>query len=134
MFAHLTPTDRLKIHLTLHCRKVKIKHVRLSEVPGFLEVAPFNGGLIDIRGAGYGPGNPPLRLWNELHTYFTDHVEVIKRKNNVPTLIAWNGMVYHLDQTKSFTPAAEVVPVRRRKCPNRPARSNSGKGVKTSGR
>lgn len=100
----LTPADRLQIHLTLHYPGVKLKHVRLSDTPGFLELSPF--GRIDIRGASYATnGNSPLRLWDELHGHFAHHVEVIKRKNGLPTLIEWNGMVYHLDQSRSFNAA-----------------------------
>lgn len=115
----LTSADRLKVHLALHCPGVKMKHVRLSDVPGFLELSPF--GRIDIRGAGYANDNPSLRLWNELHGHFAQHVEVIKRKNGIPTLIEWNGMVYHLDQTRSF------VTVYRRNEHNRERRKNTEK-------
>lgn len=117
----LTAADRLKIHLLLYYPSVKMKHVELSDTPGFLRCNPY--GLIDIRGAGYGSGNPKLRLWNELHSHFTDKVSVIKSKNGFPTLIEWNGMIYHLDQTRSFTHTA------RRNKPNRTPR----KGVNRSG-
>lgn len=121
----LTPADRLKVHLLLHYPNVKVKHVQLSETPGFLKAMPY--GLIDIRGAGYATGNPPCRLWNELHEHFTHHVEIVKRKNSIPTLIVWNGLVYHLDQSRSFKPAEK--PVSRRNQAKRPARSKQGKGV-----
>lgn len=115
----LKPVDRLKIHLLLHYPRLKMKHVQLSDRPGFLQ-AP--SGLIDIRGASYAAGTPPLRLWNELHSHFAHHVEVIKRKNNIPTRIAWNGMIYHLDQSKSF----------RRNAPKKRIRINSSKEVSKS--
>lgn len=122
----LTPADRLKTHLILNYPRVKMKHVRLSDEPGFLQTSP--DGRIDIRGAGYAKGNPSLRLWNELHRYFTQHVEVVKLKNGLPTLIAWNGLIYHLDQSKSFKPIREQVPVARRNHPQR-TRKASRKGV-----
>lgn len=118
----LTPSDRLKTHLILHCPNVKMKHVRLSSTPGFLEVEP--SGQIDIRGAGYGPGNARMRLWDELHGHFAAHVQVIKQKNKIPTLIEWNGMIYHLDQNRSFMPSSDCSsPIGRR---NQPARSREG--------
>lgn len=95
----LTPIERLEVHLMLHYPKVKLKNVRLSENPGFLQSVH---GLIDIRGVSYSSNNPPLRLWNELHYYYSQHVDVIKRKNGQPTLIVWNGMVFHLDQTRTY--------------------------------
>lgn len=95
----LTPAERLEVHLILHYPKVKMKSVRLSEVPGFLQSIH---GLIDIRGVSYSSSNPPLRLWNELHYYFNQHVDVVKRKHGQPTLILWNGMVFHLDQTRTY--------------------------------
>lgn len=97
----LTAAERLKVHLMLFFPHIKVKHVRLSATPGFLELP--SGQQVDIRGASYGNDNSPLRLWNELHKHFTQNIEVLKRKNNLPTLIAWNGMIYHLDQTKSFS-------------------------------
>lgn len=110
----LTPADRLKVHFTLFYPHIKLKHVRMSHVPGFLQT--LSGQMIDIRGASYASTNPPLRLWNELHSYFTQHVEVLKRKNSLPTLIVWNGLVYHLDQTRSFKTA--VLPaISRRSVP-----------------
>ena len=96
---NLSPLDRLRIHLILYHPKVQIKHICLSSKPGFLITA---NGAIDIRGASYGDENPKLRLWNELHDFFKDHVTVISRKNGRPTHIAWNGNVFHLDQTQSF--------------------------------
>lgn len=95
----LTPIERLEVHLLLHYPKLKLQHVRLSPTSGFLHT-PL--GTIDIRGVSYSPNNPPLRLWNELHYYYSQHVDVIKRKHGQPTLIVWNGMVFHLDQTRTY--------------------------------
>lgn len=96
----LSPLDRLKVHLALHHPNLKLRNIRLSKTPGFLHSSAH--GLIDIRGAGYGSDNPPLRLWGELHDCFVDVVSVVKRKYGKPTLIEWNGMTYHLDQVRSY--------------------------------
>lgn len=96
----LTTEERLKIHLLLHYPDVKLKNITLCKKPGFLQNT-INNSLIDIRGASYGPNNP-LRLWDELHSYFTQHIQILKRKNGQPTLILWNGMVFHLDQTRTY--------------------------------
>lgn len=101
----LTPVDRLRVHLALYHPKLKVKNITLSMNPGFLNSTQ---GIIDIRGAGYGKDSSSMRLWNELHSYFCHHVDIIKRKNNHPTLILWNGNVYHLDQQRSHRPRREV--------------------------
>lgn len=95
----LTCEDRLKIHLLLHYPNVKLKHVNMSYKPGFLK---HKSGLIDIRGASYGTATHHLRLWEELHDYFTQHIELVQAKNGQPTLILWNGMVFHLDQVRTY--------------------------------
>lgn len=115
----LTAAERLRIHLMLHYPHVKMKDLRLSEVPGFLEAYP--SGRIDIRGASYGSGSSSLRLWNELHSHFCQHVQVLKRRYSTPTLIEWNGMIYHLDQTRSFIQPVKQFPVTKRR--NKPQRS-----------
>lgn len=96
----LTPLDRLKVYLTLYYPNLKLRNVRLSKKPGHLHTSAH--GLIDIRGAGYGSGNPPLRLWEELHDYFIGVVSIVKRKHGQPTLIEWNGCFYHLDHHSSY--------------------------------
>lgn len=96
----LNPVERLAVHLLLHYPRVKMKDVRLSGTPGHLLTS---SGSIDIRGASYdSKSSHPLRLWTELHEHFSHHVDVLKRNNGQPTLIIWNGMVYHLDQTRSY--------------------------------
>lgn len=109
----LTPGERLHVHLHLYYPGVKMKHVRLSENTGFLEVVPL--GQIDIRGASYGPKDNPLRLWNELHGHFSQHVKVMKRKNGHPTRILWNGMVFQLDQNFTYTRDRRPRRIRERK-------------------
>lgn len=120
----LTAAERLKVHLTLFYPSIKMKHVRLSAVPGFLELP--SGKLIDIRAASYGSDTPPLRLWNELHSHFTQNVQVVRRKNGLPTLISWNGMIYHLDQSKSFK-AGEIPLITRRSIPKKRVRLDKKK-------
>lgn len=110
----LNPVERLTIHLLLYHPKVKMKDVRISGIPGQLLTAY---GPIDIRGASYdSKSSHSLRLWTELHEHFSDHVDVLKVNNGQPTLIIWNGMVYHLDQTRSYkAPERRVHRERRRK-------------------
>lgn len=122
----LSPADRLKVHLMLFYPHIKMKHVKLSFVPGFLELP--SGQLIDIRGASYGSDSHALRLWNELHGHFTQHIQILKRKNSLPTLISWNGMIYHLDQTKTFKPE-EIPLITRRSIPKGRARMRTKKDM-----
>lgn len=107
----LTPAERLHVHLLLYYPYLRIKDVSLSNTPGFLQ---YENGLIDIRGASYGTGGHPLRLWNELHQHFAHHVDVIKRKYGQPTIVLWNGMVFHLDQAKTYRLKEERRPHRDR--------------------
>lgn len=95
---NLTPEIRLKAHLILYYPNVRMTTVSLSATPGYIITG---SAVINIRGAGYAPGNAPLRLWNELHAYYSSHVEIVREKNKQPTIIAWNGMVYTLDQKRS---------------------------------
>lgn len=108
----LTAAERLEIFLLLHHPKLKMHTIRLSESPGFLQSVY---GLIDIRGASYDSKSHPLRLWQELHHYYSQHIDVLKRKHGQPTLILWNGRVFHLDQTRTFKEVKEERRPRRKR-------------------
>lgn len=108
----LTPIERLQTFLRLHHADVNIHRVRLSHRPGYIIVQNKEGEQvqeIDIRGVGYpqkvnGRAISICRLWQELHSHFSEYVQVDRVKNGAPTKINWQGRSYILDHKSTYTP------------------------------